>query len=68
MGLPKDGLDPSQYFKGCDNNKRLVAWLKERYGLQHDGRAYRKDNINKRVMRIGAHILASKIVRKNRPV
>ena len=42
--------------------------LKKHYDLEHDGRAYRIDSINDRVVRIGARILASKIVRKNRLV
>ena len=49
-GLPKDGLDPSQYFKGRDNDKQLATQLKERYDLQYDGRAYRIDNINDRTV------------------
>ena len=32
-GIPKDGLDPLQYFRGRDNDKRFVAKLKKRYGL-----------------------------------
>ena len=44
--IPKDGPDPLQYFRGKDNDKRLVARLKKRYGLQHDGSAYRIDSIN----------------------
>ena len=68
MGLLKDGPNPSQYFKGRDNDKRLKARLKERYDLQRDGRAYHIDSINDIGVRIGARILASKIVRKNRLV
>ena len=65
MGLPMDGPDPSQYFKGRDNDKRLAVRLKERYDFQHDGRAYHIDNINNRTICFGARILASKIVRNN---
>ena len=65
MMLPKDGPDPSQYFKGRDTDKRLAARLKHRYDLQCDDIAYRIENINDRTMRIGAHILATKIVRNN---
>ena len=36
--------------------------------LENNGRSYRIDNINDRVVRIGARILASKVARKNRPV
>ena len=64
-GFPKDGPDPSQYFKGRDNDKRLAARLKEKYDLQCDDIAYRIENINDRTMRIGAHILATKIFRNN---
>ena len=39
MGLSKDGQDPSQYFHGKDNEKKLVATLMNRYALECDGRA-----------------------------
>ena len=32
-GLPKDGPDPSQYFKGKDNDKRLAVRLKKKCRL-----------------------------------
>ena len=37
IGLPKDGLDPSNYFRGKDNDKILATKMKKRYGLQRDG-------------------------------
>ena len=46
MGDPKDGPEPSQYFIGKDNDNRLAARLKKKYGLQRDGRAYHIDGIN----------------------
>ena len=67
-GLPKDGEDPSQNFKGRDNDKCLAAWLKERYDLQRDGRSYHINSINEQEVHIGACILESKIVWKNHPV
>ena len=67
-GFPKDGPNPSQYFKGRDNDKRLAACLKLKYDLQHNGRAYRIDNINDRMVCISFRILASKIVHKNHPI
>ena len=54
MGLPKDGEDPSQNFKGRDNDKCLATWLKERYDLQRDGRSYHINSINDRMVHIGA--------------
>ena len=66
--LPKDGPHPSKYFKGMDNDKWFAAWLKMKYDLQRDGRVYRTNNINDRVVRISARILVSKIVRKNGPI
>ena len=66
--LKKDGIDPLQYFKGRDNDKRLAMRLKERYNFQRDGKAYRIEKINEQAMCIGACILASKIVWKNRSV
>ena len=41
--------------------------LKNRYKLQHDGRAYVVENINEQVVCIAARILTSKVVRKNKP-
>ena len=61
-GSPKDGPDPSQYFKGRDNDKRLVAQLKQRYDLQHDGMVYHIEIINDGTIRIAERILASKII------
>ena len=46
IGLPKAGEDPMQYIRGRDTDKRLVKQLKECFGLQRDGRAYRIDSIN----------------------
>ena len=67
-GLPKAGTDPAQYIKARDNDKNLLQQLKERYRLQRDGHAYHIDSINEQVAHIGAHILASKILQKNRLV
>ena len=67
-GLPKDGPYPSQYIRGKDNEKKLEINIKKHYRLECDRRAYRIDSINDRVVRIGARILASKVVRKNHPV
>ena len=33
MVFPKDGPDPSQYFRGKDNDKRLTARLNQRFKL-----------------------------------
>ena len=65
MGLPKDGPDPSQYFRGRDNDKRLSTRLKKRYGLNRDGWAYHINNINDHTVCINTRILASKVVWKN---
>ena len=54
MGFPKDGPDPSQYFKARDNDKRLAARLKKKYDLQRDGRAYCINSINDQIVHIGA--------------
>ena len=48
--------------------KKLAKQLKEHFGLQRDGHAYRIDNINSQAVRIGAIILSSKVVCGNRPV
>ena len=65
MGLPKDGLDPSQYIHGNVNDGMLVMTLKKHYALQGDRREYRINTINDHTVRIGTKILASKVVRKN---
>ena len=44
--LPKVGEDPTQYFRGWDNDKKLSQQFKERFGLHRNGRTYRIDNIN----------------------
>ena len=67
-GLPKDGPDPLQYFRGKDNDKRLAARLEKKYGLRHNGWDFRIDSINDHAMHISARILASKIVGKNFPI
>ena len=67
-GLPKVGIDPTQYLRGRDNDKKLAQQLKERYVLEWDGRTYRIDDINEQVVHIGAHILASKVIRGNHSV
>ena len=62
MGLPKEGSNPSQYFWGKDNDKKLVVKLKKIYNLKCNGHAYIVENINEQVVRIAAKILASKLV------
>ena len=42
--------------------------MKEHFGLQRDGHAYRVDSINSQEVCIGVRILASKVVRSNQPV
>ena len=46
IGLPKVGVDPCQYFKGKDNDKKLVVRLKKKYDVIHDERAYVINTIN----------------------
>ena len=40
------GPDPSQYFRDKDSDKRLVAKLKNKYGMDRENRAYVVDTIN----------------------
>ena len=61
--LLKAREDPTQYICRRDANKKLAKQLKDRFGLQRDGRTYRIDSINSQAMRIGARILESKVVR-----
>ena len=39
-GFHKEGIDPYQYFRGKDNDKKLDARLKNRYDVVHDKIAY----------------------------
>ena len=64
-GVPKDGPDPLQYIHDKDNDRKLAMTLKKSYVLECDRRAYHIDRINDCVVRIGAKILASEVVRKN---
>ena len=68
IGFPKAGEDPTQYIRGRDIDKWLAKQLKERFGLQRDGRAYRIDSINSQMVHIGARISASKVVCGNWPI
>ena len=52
--LPKDGTDPSQYFRGRDNDNKLAEKINKRHGLQRDGWAYRVDSINDLAVHLGA--------------
>ena len=61
-GLPKGGEDLKQYIHERDTNKRLAKQLKECFGLQRDGRAYRINSIISQVMHIGTRIMVSKVV------
>ena len=62
IGLLKAEEDMTQYIRGRDTNKRLSKYLKENFGLQRDGCAYRIDGINSKVVHISARILVSKVV------
>ena len=66
-GFPKDGLEPSHYFKGKRNDKILDARIKNKYVLQHDGWVYHVDIINDLTICIGARVFGSKTMRMNRP-
>ena len=65
-GLPKARFDPSQYFKGKDNDKKLAARLKKKYDVIHNKRVYVNDTINDKVVRIVGKLLPMKIVHKKR--
>ena len=67
IGMPKDGLDPSQYFRGKDNDNKLSEKLKGRYNLQRHGHAYHIDSINDQATHIAVRIYTSNIIRMNRP-
>ena len=65
--FPTKGADPSQYFCGKDNNKRLRAKLKKKYDVAHDKRAYVISTSNDYAVQVIAKMLAIKMVRKNPP-
>ena len=65
-GLPKAGVDPSQYFREKDNDKRLASKLKNKYDIVWDKQEYVINTINDREVPIIAKLLAIKIVRINK--
>ena len=44
--LSKVRFDPSQYFRGKDNDKKLVAKMRKKYDVLEDKRVYVIDTIN----------------------
>ena len=50
------GPDPSHYFHRKDNNKRLAAKLKQKYGVDRDNNAYVFNTINDREFHIAVNI------------
>ena len=68
IGLPNTREDLAPYIHRRDTDKRLAKQLKERFGLQRDVRAYRIDSIKSQAVHIGANILVSKVIRRNRLV
>ena len=64
-GLLKAREDPTQYICGRDTDKKLAKQLKERFGLQWDGHAYRINSINSQTVHIGTRIIASNVLRGN---
>ena len=55
-GFPMQGLDQSQYFHSNDNDKRLAAKLKQKYGVDRDNNAYVFNTINDREFHIAGNI------------
>ena len=64
-GVPKKGPNPSQYFWGKDNNKKVEVNLNNIYKLQHDRCAYVVHIINEKDVCITTRILTSKVGIKN---
>ena len=65
--LTKEGVDPSQYFKGKDNDKKLEARLRKKYGVVKYKREFVIDTINYQALRVVKNLLMIKIVWKNHP-
>ena len=65
--FPKVGVNPSQYFRGKDNDIKLVARLKNKYDVVRDKHAYVISTINGKAVGVAAKILTVNIVHKNRP-
>lgn len=61
----KDRPDPSYYFRGNDNDKKLAVRLKNPYGLECGERDYRINSIDDQEVHISTRILAIKMVKKN---
>ena len=61
--LHKAGVDPSQYFQGTVNDKKLAAKLRNKYRVEKDTRAYLIKIINDHAVRIAENLMTNKIVR-----
>ena len=61
-GFPKAWVDPSQYFRGKVNDKKLLARLKKKYNVIAKKRAYFIDTITDQGVCIATKLLAVKIV------
>ena len=67
IGLPMASVNPSQYFRGNDNGKNLVANVKNTYDVIREKWAYVIKTTNDKAVQVAAKMLAMKIMQKNRP-
>ena len=64
VGLPKAGVNLSQYFRGKDNDKKLATKMQNKYGVVKDKRAYVIDTIKWQIIIIATKLMTVKIVQK----
>jgi len=62
------GLDPHDFYTGKTTDKALEAKIKETYGdVEKRTRGYKVASIQSGVVRLACHLIAGKLVCKNRP-
>ena len=66
IGLPKAGVNPSQYFIGKDNDKKLAIRLKKNYCVVKDKMTSVIHTVSDHKVHVAAKLLGVKVVQKNR--
>ena len=63
-GLPKYGVDPTQFFVGKEKDRELANQMKEKYNMMKKKRVYDVVSINNNGVCFITKSLASKFLRK----
>ena len=63
-GFPKARVDPTPLFVGKEQDKILVAWMKEKYNLTLNNKGFDIASINDQGVIFAAKVLSSKLLWK----